>query len=109
MKASLLFVGLAWVLSACVLVSKEDLRVLYVAPETVECVGVGPQRCLLVRESPEAEWGYFYDSILGFEHQEGTAYTLEVAVETVVNPPADASSLRYRLVRILDSQKVTDP
>lgn len=99
-------VGLAWALGACSLGTSDDIRVLYVAPETAECVGVAPQTCLLVREQPDAAWELFYEAIEGFDYELGTEYVLEVEVETVANPPADGSSLRYRLMRILQSRQV---
>jgi len=98
--------GLAWAFSACSLGTSGDVRVLYVAPEVAECVGVDVQSCLLVREDPSAEWQLFYDTIQGFDYELGTEYVLEVEVETVPSPLADASSLRYRLVRILQSRAV---
>lgn len=82
----------------------EEILTMYVAPQTVECVGVGPQQCLLVRESPELEWSYFYDSIEGFTHEPGYSFTLRVARRSVANPPADGSSLEYRLLQILSRE-----
>ena len=76
-------------------------KVLYIHPELVDCVGVGPRQCMQVRESPDEEWLYFYDAIDGFTFVEGNAYTLLVRVTNVPNPPADASSLRYELIDIL--------
>lgn len=73
-------------------------KTIYVGPEQVDCVGVGPQLCLLVRESPDEEYRMFYDSIEGFQFEPGYEYELRVRVETVENPPADASSMRYVLI-----------
>ncbi len=74
----------------------------YVGPDTAECEGVAPQQCLLISTEPDGEVGYFYDHIEGFEHQPGTAYVIDVLVEPVANPPADGSSLRYTLVKIVE-------
>ncbi len=73
-------------------------KTMYVGPETAECVGVAPQTCLQVKESPDAEYTLFYDSIEGFTYEPGYEYELRVRVETVENPPADGSSLRYILI-----------
>nr|MDE0502223.1 DUF4377 domain-containing protein [bacterium] len=76
---------------------------MWVGPELVDCVGVGPRECLLVKESEEADWEFFYDGIEGFDHIEGVSYVLEVEITEIKDPPADASSLHYRLLRIVES------
>ncbi len=75
-----------------------EVRTVYVGPEEVECVGVGPQTCLQVKLSPDANYTLFYDQIDGFEHVPGYEYELVVLIEPVEDPPADASTLRYTLV-----------
>ena len=77
---------------------------LYVGPELVDCVGVGPQKCMLVKTEPDGEYQYFYDQIKGFEFEEGYQYELLVQVDQVKNPPADASSLTYTLIEVVDKQ-----
>lgn len=76
-------------------------RTLYVAHFRVDCVGVGPMKCLQVRETPEAEWRMFYDRIEGFDYEEGYDYELRVRTEEVENPPADASSIRWILEEVV--------
>ncbi len=71
---------------------------MYVGPEQVDCVGVAPQKCLLVKESPDEEYTYFYSEIDGFTFEPGYEYELLVLVEPVENAPADATSLKYTLV-----------
>jgi hypothetical protein len=65
---------------------------LYVGPRLVECMGMAPQMCMLVKESPEAEYSLFYDGIQGFTYAEGNEYQLAVRRETIQDPPADGSS-----------------
>jgi hypothetical protein len=77
-----------------------------IGPEQVPCTGVAPQQCLRVRELPDGEWQLFYDTIAGFEYEPGFTYVVEVAVTPVANPPADASSLAYTLVRVLEKEPV---
>ena len=72
---------------------------MWVGPDLVDCVGVGPQKCMLVKESEGTDWEFFYDGIEGFDHVEGVSYVLEVEITEVKDPPADASSLHYRLLR----------
>lgn len=99
------------VLTACGVLEPDDADrlTLYVAPTTVDCVGVGPQRCLLVKERPDEEWGYFYSSIAGFTHETGYSYTLLLERSQVSNPPADGSSYEYRLLRVLAKSAATPP
>ncbi|MGI9599312.1 MAG: DUF4377 domain-containing protein [Acidimicrobiales bacterium] len=80
-----------------------EMKRLWIAAETVECVGVGPQTCLLVAESADGPSEYFYDSIEGFTHEPGTSYVIDVEVSEVVDPPEDGSSRSYRLIEIIES------
>lgn len=77
---------------------------------TVQCEGVGPMTCLQVQEgdSPEpGKWDNFYSSIEGFTYEAGYLYRLRIRKETLENVPADASSIRYVLVEVLE--KTRDP
>jgi len=80
-----------------------ETKILYVDSNLVDCVGVGPQKCMLVREDVNSDWQMFYDQIQGFDYQEGTQYKIEVMITDVKNPPADSSSLKYTLVTVLDA------
>ena len=81
-------------------------QTLFVGPEQVDCTGVGPQKCLLVKESADAEYTYFYDSIVGFTWEAGYEYELVVRVVNLPEPPLDASSLRYELIEIVSRTEV---
>lgn len=83
-------------------VEKEVLVAHFVS----ECVGVGPQQCLNVRENDQAEWSLRYDPIEGFEHEAGYDYRLLISETTVEDPPADASSIRWRLIEVLEKTPV---
>ena len=83
-----------------------DEKILEVAPTKVDCVGVVPMKCLQVREVG-GDWQNFYAPIEGFDFVEGSRYRLQVKVTKIANPPADGSSLRYQLVRVLDKMPVT--
>lgn len=75
--------------------------ILEVAEQRAPCVGVMPQQCLQVRERSDASWQLFYDGIDGFTYEPGYRYLLRVAERPVANPPADGSSLAYRLLFII--------
>lgn len=68
--------------------------------QKVPCTGVAPMECLQIREPGEEEWRLFYDSIQGFIFEPGFRYVVAVDRTRVENPPADASSFRYRLVEV---------
>ena len=79
---------------------------VFVAHFVSDCVGVGPQKCLSVRESLEDDWTLRYDPIEGFEHEAGYDYRLIINETTISNPPADASSIRWTLVEEMEKTQV---
>lgn len=83
-----------------------ETKTLFVGPELVDCTGVAPQKCLQVREDPDGEYQLFYSNIEGFTFEPGFEYELLVSVETVANPPADGSSLRYTLIEVVNKMPV---
>ena len=104
MKTLLAFLILALSVIGC---QKEKLgtRSLIVADHKVDCTGgAGPQKCLLTKEREDQPWEYFYGSIEGFDYQEGFEYVIEVTIYEIKNPPADASSKRYVLKRIISKK-----
>lgn len=82
-----------------------ESRTLYVGPVRVDCEGVGPQQCLLVKEDPQADYELFYDHIEGFEFEPGYTYELRVTVTEVANPPADASSMQWSLDEVVSQNR----
>ena len=84
--------------------SSSETKILYVDSKLVDCVGVGPQQCMLIKENQDTEWEMFYDNIHGFDYQEGIQYKLHVTISQIENPPADGSSLKYELIEILEPQ-----
>ena len=56
-------------------------------------------KCLVVNNE------LFYDPIVWFEYREGYRYKIEVREEHVNNPPADGSSVRYTLLKIISMTK----
>jgi len=86
--------------------SDAQSKIVFIGPVTVECVGLVPQRCIQIKESPEANWENFYGSIEGFTHETGYEYTLSVIEETIENPPEDASSKKLTINNILEQKEV---
>ena len=48
------------------------VMVVMVGPELLDCVGVGPRKCL------EVNGQLFYEGIDGFRHEEGYSYRLKI-------------------------------
>lgn len=78
--------------------------VIFVDSQKADCVGVAPMKCLKVREREDQPWQFFYGNIEGFKHNAGTNYKLLVKETPVQNPPADASSVKTTLIRILSEK-----
>ncbi|KWA24267.1 hypothetical protein WT41_20515 [Burkholderia territorii] len=81
-------------------------RTVYVAPQTARCTGVAPMDCLHVRGSPAEPWSLWYAGIEGFAYQPGYQYVLEVDEYRVAQPPADESSIRWVLKRVVERRQV---
>ncbi|MGS0891314.1 DUF4377 domain-containing protein [Burkholderia stagnalis] len=81
-------------------------RTVYVAPQPVRCTGVAPMDCLQVRVSPSEPWTLWYAGIEGFAYQPGYRYTLEIDEYRVAQPPADGSSIRWVLKRVVERRQV---
>lgn len=89
---------------------KQDVKGKYmeivVKENRVDCTGVGPMKCMLVKFPGKQDWENFYAGIENFQYEEGYRYTLKIRVTERDNVPADASSLRYELVKIIRKEKV---
>lgn len=81
-------------------------QTLFVASEVVSCEGEAPQKCLLVRSSEAEPFRRLYSGIAGFEHEPSYEYELKVEATPVPDAPADASSVRYRLLEVVAKRKV---
>lgn len=86
---------------ACTSNDELQSKILIIGDHLVDCTGVGPQKCMLVKESQEEEWSYFYDKIKGFEYEPGFTYELIVSETEIENPAADASSIQYVLKEVI--------
>jgi len=76
-----------------------------------DCMGVGPMSCLQIQKGDTFDpgsWQLFYDQIQGFDYVPGFIYKIEVKVTQKAEPiPADASSLKYELVKIVSKEMDT--
>lgn len=82
-------------------------KTLIIASQKADCIGVAPQKCLLVKESTAQNWEYFYSSISGFSYTEGFEYEVIVSEKEVENPAQDASSIETTLIEIISKVEKT--
>ncbi|WP_067841423.1 DUF4377 domain-containing protein [Nocardia lijiangensis] len=85
-------------------VERAGTFVIDVAPQPMRCTGVAPRECLQIRRDQNGPWELFYGSIEGFEFQPGYRYRSRIEQTPVENPAADAPSVAWRLVEVLDKQ-----
>jgi hypothetical protein len=89
-------------LAAC---NKEKFEVttFTVASQLGMCMGMSAQPfpCLQVKEGASSQWKGFIGPIEGFDYEVGFEYVIEVKVYDIENPPADGSSKRWVLKRII--------
>ena len=101
-KLTVITIALALVVGACtfsVSVSESETLEVTVGAKLVDCVGVGPMKCMVV------DGEFFYDNIDGFHYEEGYVYRLRMeqydAWPGQKEPPQDASRYGYRLIEVI--------
>lgn len=87
-------------------VSDGEVRTLEVAAHKGSCFGLFARLCLLVRAPGEAAYQNLYDTPQGFEYEWGFEYVIVVEEHQVDNPPADGSSIRRVLRRVVSKETV---
>jgi hypothetical protein len=86
--------------------SDDSRRTLEVEHYLEECMGPWHQLCLLVREPGTTEPLRHYGGIEGFSFEWGYDYRIEVTDFRIRNPPADGSSTRTVLNRVVSRERV---
>lgn len=82
-------------------------QIIYVKESREPCTGVAPMECLQIKKSADTAWSNLYTSINGFKYTPGFRYKLKVRVTRIKHPPADGSSFKYTLVKVLEKKKVS--
>lgn len=82
-------------------VPKKEISTWTVGPKLADCVGVAPMKCLVIKKDSDTKPSFFYSDIQGFQYTEGFEYQIVVEETPIDNPPADGSSIHYRLVKLL--------
>ena len=66
-----------------------------------------PIDCMLVKEESESDYKTLdFQGITDFVYEKGYEYALWVEKRTLVNPPADGSSIVYKLIDVISKAKV---
>lgn len=107
-KTQFMMLLLGIVVSACSVSQKAEVRPIFIGPTTQTCSnGVMQMECLVVKwTDKQPEWEFLYNQIEGFTYEKGFEYELLVETKTVQNPPADGSSVSYKLVREVSKKKI---
>ena len=98
--------------------TESNLKTLYVAPVTVECMGIIPQRCYQIREINSSDFTLLYTPIKNFEYVPGYEYELLVketntqdsdrSDKKLIDSPnkiQDKSSTEYELVNVVNKKE----
>ncbi len=93
----ILFLFMPFLLWQCTTTS--NITRYVIASTQIDCMGVGPQKCMMVKKGDATNWEIFYGNIDGFNYEPGYEYVLDVKEEKIENPPADGSSIKYILVK----------
>jgi hypothetical protein len=81
-------------------------RTIIVDHHPVECSGPWEQLCLLIEATGDPGFSRHYGGIEGFHYEWGYVYRLTVVDRRVRNPPADGSSTRTILQRVISKERV---
>lgn len=75
-----------------------------VANHKVNCTGVAPQMCYLVKENVEDEWHNYYGEIDDFEYEEGYEYIIKVKLERANYSIEDVRDKKYILIEVISKE-----
>ena len=110
MKHLYFLIGTIFFLSCGAGEKNQDHHTYWVNSTKVSCVGLTPMKCLQIQKSETLDpsiWESFHGSIQGFEYQAGYIYKIIVKESQLDSSdlPADASSIEYTLVEILEKRQ----
>lgn len=116
-KTTIMFFELALSLATTLLTPVQSVQkkqapknqTIYVKESKEPCTGVAPMECLQIKGLKDSTWSNLYTNINGFKYTPGYRYKLLVRVTTIKNPPADGSSIKYTLKKVLEKKKIATP
>lgn len=86
--------------------AKSEIITMEIKENKADCTGVGPMKCHLVKYKSSKDWEYFYSGFQNFKYQDGYRYKVQVKRTKLKNVPADASSYKYEVVKVLSRKKI---
>ena len=96
-------------LSSCVIQKPmNNKQIIILGPKKVTCdAEIMQKECYQVKWTEDQDdWEYIYNEIEGFTYEPGYVYKLFVSKKVIDNPPTDASSLQFSLIRVLEKEAV---
>lgn len=108
-KYALLMFGLLTILvfNAAIFAQTRN-EVWIIADRQTDCTGVAKMKCLQVKKPQDDKWTLLAQNIEKFNYEDGYTYVVRVKIDTVKNPPTDASSLKYTLKKVLNREKTSN-
>lgn len=79
-------------------------KIIYINHEMGNCTGIVPGKCLQYRYKTSQPWALLHGGIQGFTYEPGNMYKLQIREIKMKNPPADGSSIKRKLIKILSKE-----
>ncbi|MCV6628594.1 MAG: DUF4377 domain-containing protein [Flavobacteriaceae bacterium] len=86
--------------------SQAEIVRWFIGPIKKPCQGLVPSMCLQISTHKEGPYGNYYGSIVGFTHETGFLFEVEIKKEKKSKTLADSSAFKFTLVKILSKTKV---
>ena len=83
-------------------------KILYIAPQKVDCLGMDDQQCFLVRSKPGENWIMNAGSISGLNYEEGFEYKVKVVRDKSPSPANGVGAINYRVVKVLEKKQALE-
>ena len=88
---------------------EEHIEIITIGPYTELCHDAFFDRdCLMEYNEDAGRWGFFYESIQGFDFEPGFIYTLEVRLEDRGTEIQDVGRYAYHLVKVIEKKKAPE-
>lgn len=83
--------------------NNEEVSTIWINATKAKCnAGLMDKECYLIKKDKSQEkWEFMSDEIEGFQYEEGYEYEIMIRTEKIANPPMDASSLKYSLLKVI--------
>lgn len=86
----------------------KDVQVWTIDAQRAKCEGATTMQCLLVKKPGDKDFNLFYDTIDGFDYQEGFVYTIWVKVEALdrMTLMVGDAETKYTFVKIVSKKPI---